>query len=178
MTTNTSFSPRKRMYIDRLFQWWFRTQAVIWSWNLSVAITSWYIFTLLYFEHHLHYILRILYTIMYMHIQYSIFYILYSIFYILYFIFYVLYTTLYVYVCINLYFVLNLVVITKYIFTQTMINVLTDEFSKAKHIGCNFHWKQCLRRRLLDLGVPQVNDFFSIFSFIKKIDLKNIFRHI
>ena len=90
MTTNTSFSPRKRMYIDRLFQWWFRTQAVIWSWNLSVAITSWYIFTLLYFEHHLHYILRILYTIMYMHIQYSIFYILYSIFYILYFIFYIL----------------------------------------------------------------------------------------
>ena len=95
MTTNTSFSPRKRMYIDRLFQWWFRTQAVIWSWNLSVAITSWYIFTLLYFEHHLHNILRILYTIMYMHIQYSIFYILYSIFYILYSIFYILYFMFY-----------------------------------------------------------------------------------
>jgi len=95
MTTNTSSSPRKRMYIDRLFQWWFRTQAVIWSWNLSVAITSWYIFTLLYFEHHLHYILRILYTIMYMHIQYSIFNILYSIFYILYSIFYILYFMFY-----------------------------------------------------------------------------------
>jgi hypothetical protein len=74
--------------------------------------------------------------------------------------------------CINLYFVLKLLIITKYILTQTKIKTLTEEFPDAKHIGCNFHWKQALRKRLLDLGVPRVNDLNNknviMFSFIKK----------
>ena len=39
---------------------------------------------------------------------------------------------------------------------QGLMNVLRDEFPQAKHIGCLFHFKQALRRKLLELGVPRV----------------------
>ena len=39
-------------------------------------------------------------------------------------------------------------------YEQAIINSLSDEFRGAVHVGCQFHWKQGNRRKLLELRVP------------------------
>ena len=39
-------------------------------------------------------------------------------------------------------------------YEQGIINAMSDEFPDAAHIGCNFHWKQANRRKLLSLNIP------------------------
>jgi hypothetical protein len=41
-------------------------------------------------------------------------------------------------------------------FEQGIINALKDQFKKPV-VGCEFHWKQAIRRKLLELGVPREN---------------------
>ena len=40
-------------------------------------------------------------------------------------------------------------------YEQPIILAMSDEFPNAAHIGCNFHWKQANRRKLLSLNIPE-----------------------
>ena len=41
-------------------------------------------------------------------------------------------------------------------FEQAFINALRECFPNAKIIGCLFHWKQAIRRKMIGLGIPKV----------------------
>ena len=42
-------------------------------------------------------------------------------------------------------------------YEQGLLQALQDEFPDAQHEGCNIHWKQALRKKMQELGVPTVN---------------------
>ena len=42
-------------------------------------------------------------------------------------------------------------------YEQALMKALADEFPDSAHIGCNFHWKQALRKKMRELAVPEVN---------------------
>ncbi|KAE8883883.1 hypothetical protein PF005_g11049 [Phytophthora fragariae] len=40
-------------------------------------------------------------------------------------------------------------------FDRGLINAVTDQFPLVKIIGCMIHWKQALRRKTIELQIPQ-----------------------
>jgi MULE transposase domain len=49
-------------------------------------------------------------------------------------------------------------------FELGLINAIVEQFPTVHIVGCLFHWKQALRRRMLDLGIPreQVSDALTV----------------
>ncbi|GMF63467.1 unnamed protein product [Phytophthora fragariaefolia] len=42
-----------------------------------------------------------------------------------------------------------------YDFERGLMNAITDQFPLVKIVGCLFHWKQALRRKMIELRIPQ-----------------------
>ena len=57
-------------------------------------------------------------------------------------------------------------------FEQAFINALRECFPNAKIIGCLFHWKQAIRRKMIGLGIPK--EVVSYFMRPGKLDLLTV----
>ena len=66
-------------------------------------------------------------------------------------------------------------------FEPALRNVVSKMFPKALVIGCLFHWKQAIRRKMVDLGIPKavISHFMrpghlDLLTVLPKEDVKTI----
>lgn len=57
-------------------------------------------------------------------------------------------------------------------FEQGFINALRARFPNARLVGCLFHWKQAIRRKLIAMGFPKEVVYYMMQS--GKLDLLTV----